>query len=55
MDKAGYDKLVAELSKMSKLISVSTVVERFKVSGYVPAYSVQSLDESSENLPQPAS
>lgn len=34
LDKAGYDKIVSEISRMGKLISVSTVTERFKISGY---------------------
>jgi small subunit ribosomal protein S25e len=43
LDKAAHDKIVGELSRMGKLISVSTVVERFKVSGSIARRLIKDL------------
>ena len=33
VDKAGYDKVLSEIVKM-KLITVATMVEKFKINGF---------------------
>ena len=43
LDKAGYDRIVGELARMGKLISVSTVVDRFKVNGSVARRLIREL------------
>lgn len=48
LDKASYDKIVGELSKMGKLISVSTVVDRFKVSGSIARRLVKDLQKTGQ-------
>ena len=35
MDKAQYDKLLVDIPKAGKLLSVSTVVDKFKIGGSV--------------------
>lgn len=48
LDKASYDRIVGELSRMGKLISVSTVVERFKVSGSIARRLMKDLSKTGQ-------
>lgn len=48
LDKAGYDRIVGELGRMGKLISVSSVVERFKVNGSIARRLMKDLSKTGQ-------
>ena len=46
LDKAGYDKIMGDIPRMGKLISVATVIEKFKVGGSVARAILRQLIQS---------
>jgi hypothetical protein len=48
MDNAVYDRIIGEISKIGKLISVSTVLKRFKVNGSIVYGLIKDLNKSDQ-------
>jgi small subunit ribosomal protein S25e len=43
LDKAGYDKIIADIPKQSKAITIATVIEKFKISGSIARVILRTL------------
>jgi small subunit ribosomal protein S25e len=43
LDKAGYDKIIADIPKQSKVITIATVIEKFKIGGSIARVILKTL------------